>query len=176
MNERIREIRKYKKLSQAEFGKAIGLSQRAISEMEVGSNEITPRNFDAICKTFNVNPDWLRDGVGEMFIETGTREAIIQSVVEEFNLTPAETILVRTFLELDNEQRAATIAFITNFGITMAAKLGVEPPVPQLQRQKPDSELTPDEAAEIVRQEFADRRAAEKRATITSSASIISSG
>ena len=173
MNERIRELRRELKKSQAEFGKALGLSQRAISEMEVGTNEITQRNFDAICKTFSVNPDWLRDGVGEMFVET--REAIIQSVVAEFGLTPEETILVRMFLELDNEQRSQAMTFITDFVKTMAAKLGVANPLAP-QRQKPDSELTPDEAAEAVRAEFTDKQAAAKRGITTSSVSITSSG
>ena len=176
MNERIKALRKELKLNQAEFGKKIGLSQRAVSEIEVGSNGLTQRNFDAICKTFGVNPEWLRDGVGEMFVET--REAIIQSVQDEFNLTPDETTLIRTFLNLEPEQRRMTLKYIKNFAITLAAQMGVD----YLQREqaparrKPDSELTKDEVLELIGVEYDEVKAAEKRDTSTSLVSIGTSG
>ena len=170
MNERIRKIRKVKGMSQAEFGKAIGLSQRSVSEIEVGSNAITERNFDAICKAFSVNPDWLRNGVGEMFIES--RDALVASVVAEYGLTEDDAVLIRTYLDLTPEQRAGVMAYIKKFAANMAAQMGLPP----LEDEKPDYELSPDEAAEIIRQERAAQLAAEKRGTATSLASIGTSG
>ena len=170
MNERLRELRRKLGKSQAEFGKAIGLSQRSVSEMEVGSNTITQRNFDAICKTFSVNPDWLRNGVGEMFIET--RETIIAGVVAEFGLTAEDAVLIRTYLELSPEQRAATMAFIKKFAANMAAQMGLPP----LEDEKPDKDLTPDEAADIVRRERLEELEARKRGTSTSLASTGTNG
>lgn len=170
MNERIRKIRKVKGMSQAEFGKAIGLSQRSVSEIEVGSNAITERNFDAICKAFSVNPEWLRDGVGEMFVET--RDALVASVVAEYGLTEDDAVLIRTYLDLTPEQRAGVMAYIKKFAANMAAQMGLPP----LEDEKPDYELSPDEAAEIIRQERAAQLAAEKRGTATSLASIGTSG
>ena len=116
MNERIKELRKKLDLNQTEFGAKIGLSQRAIAAMEQGGT-VTARNFDAICQAWRVNPEWLRNGVGKIFIET--REAMIQSVAEEFGLEDDETALIRTFLTLTPEQRAGVMAFITNFAANM---------------------------------------------------------
>lgn len=169
MNERIREIRRQKGMNQTEFGELIGLSQRSVAHLEQGGT-VTQRTFDAICKAFSVNPEWLRNGVGEMFVET--RDAIVASVVAEFGLTDDDAVLIRTYLDLTPEQRAGVMAYIKKFAANMAAQMGLPP----LEDEKPDSELTPDEAAAIVRQEFEDRRAARKRATLTLSASTGSSG
>ena len=167
MHERIRELRKLKGLNQTEFGAKVGLSQRAVANIEQGSN-LTERNFNAICKAFSVNPDWLRNGVGEMFVET--REAMIQEVAEEFGLTPEETILVRTYLELPRESRAGVLEWAKNFAKKLATEMGVE--LPNQQAVKSDNELSPDEAADVIRQERADVLAAQKRGIATSSASI----
>ncbi|MBR0289491.1 MAG: helix-turn-helix transcriptional regulator, partial [Selenomonadaceae bacterium] len=94
MNERIRELRKRKGLNQTEFGAKLGLSQRAVANMESEGGTVTERNFDAICKAFNVNPEWLRHGVGEIFMET--RESLLQSIVAEFDLTDGEAALMKT--------------------------------------------------------------------------------
>lgn len=166
MNERIRELRKELKLNQTEFGKAIGLTQKPVSEMEQGGT-VTERNFNAICKAFDVNPEWLRYGVGEMFLET--REAIIREVAEEYKLTSSETALVRAFLELEPEDRAGVLKFAEEFSRKLAAEMGVELPAPQ--RQKPDSELTRAEKHALLDAELdAVESAARKRATLTLSA------
>lgn len=166
MHERIRALRKLKGLNQTEFGAKIGLSQRAVANIEQSGN-VTERNFNAICKVFSVNPEWLREGVGEMFVET--RDAMIQEVAEEFGLTPEETILVRSYLELPRESRAGVLEWAKNFAKKLAAEMGVE--LPNQQAVKADNELSPDEAADVIRQERADVLASAKRGTSTSSVS-----
>lgn len=163
MKDRVKQLRKLElKLSQTEFGKKIGLSPQAIANIETGVTPLTDRNFNAICKAFSVNPDWLRNGVGEMFIET--RETIIAGVVAEFGLTAEDAVLIRTYLELSPEQRAATMSFIKKFAANMAAQMGLPP----LEDEKPDNELTPDEAAAVVRRERLEELEARKRGTLTS--------
>ncbi|HEY8463364.1 MAG TPA: helix-turn-helix transcriptional regulator [Bacillota bacterium] len=68
LGERIRQIRKYFKMSQEEFGKIIGLSQANISKMEAGSFEPTETTINSIIARFPINPEWLRNGEGEMLI------------------------------------------------------------------------------------------------------------
>ena len=67
MHHRIRAARKALKLNQLEFANRIGLSQTALSMIEVGNNPITNKNIKLICATFNVNEQWLRTGIGEIF-------------------------------------------------------------------------------------------------------------
>lgn len=68
MNNRLREIRKERHLSQEEFGKKIGIESRAhISALENGNRTITDRIINDVCREFNVNEEWLRTGKGEMY-------------------------------------------------------------------------------------------------------------
>lgn len=69
MNSRIKEVRLAKGLSQDAFANALGLKSRGkIANLEFGKTEPDKEFLDLICKTFNVNEEWLRSGEGEMFV------------------------------------------------------------------------------------------------------------
>ena len=70
MHHRIKAVRKALKLNQLEFAKRIGLSQTALSMIEMGHNPATNKNIKLVCVTFNVNEQWLRTGAGEMFCDS----------------------------------------------------------------------------------------------------------
>ena len=163
MNKRIRKLRKQLNLSQTQFGREIGLTQKPVSEMERDGGTVTERNFNAICKAFNVNPVWLRDGIGAMFLEN--REALIESVAKEFGLFPEEIALMRMYFDLPREYRKGVITFAKNFVATM----GQYPS--EIEEQKPEDELTREERHKLLDDELDAQEAAEKRGTITSSAS-----
>lgn len=67
MNTRIKLVRNSLNIPQHEFGKAIGLKQSTICDIEQGRCNITERVIISICSRFNVNEKWLRTGEGEMF-------------------------------------------------------------------------------------------------------------
>ena len=69
MNERVKELRKYLGLTQDEFGEKLGIKKSAVSKIEKSENGVTDQMFKSICREFNVNEEWLRDGVGEMFVK-----------------------------------------------------------------------------------------------------------
>ena len=69
MNERIKELRKELKLTQQEFADELKISRGNIGAYEVGKNAPSDAVVSLICKTFNVNEDWLRSGAGNMFLE-----------------------------------------------------------------------------------------------------------
>lgn len=69
MNERIRQLRKELKLSQTEFGKRLGIKQTTVAGYETGGRTPIDAVISLICREFNVNEKWLRDGVGEMFVQ-----------------------------------------------------------------------------------------------------------
>lgn len=66
MNNRIREVRKQAGLSMQAFGERLGVSSPSISKIESGINNPSEQTIRAICSEFNINRDWLVDGVGEM--------------------------------------------------------------------------------------------------------------
>lgn len=67
INERVKELRKIKKLTTEKFGNSLGVSRAAISNIENGNRRVTDQMFTSICREYGVNPDWLRTGEGEMF-------------------------------------------------------------------------------------------------------------
>lgn len=76
MNNRIKEIREAMNLSRAKFGDKLGLSGDVINNLERGRIEIKDDRILSICRTFNVNENWLRTGEGEMFIVSPIDEQI----------------------------------------------------------------------------------------------------
>lgn len=67
MNERIKQLRKALKLTQAEFAARLGIMQASVSRLESGENEPANSTIVAICRTFGCGEAWLRGGEGEMF-------------------------------------------------------------------------------------------------------------
>ncbi len=76
MNDRIKELRKALGLSQDEFGRRLGVTRGAVTNIELNKVEPKPLFVDLICREFNVNELWLRDGIGEMFQERTRSEEL----------------------------------------------------------------------------------------------------
>lgn len=68
MRERIKKIRKELDLTQQEFADRIGIARGNVGAYEVGKNAPSDAVISLICREFNVNEDWLRDGIGDMFL------------------------------------------------------------------------------------------------------------
>lgn len=82
MGERVKELRKALGLSGEKFGEKIGVTRSAISDIERGRNGLSDSNILAICREFNVNEEWLRTGIGEMFKDMSLDEEIISFIGE----------------------------------------------------------------------------------------------
>lgn len=67
IKDRIKLIRKEKKLTQVEFGDVIGVKGNTVTNYETGLRNPTDAVVKSICREFNVSEDWLRTGEGEMF-------------------------------------------------------------------------------------------------------------
>lgn len=70
MNERIKKLRKTLDLTQQEFADKIGVKQNTVAQYEMGRNIPIDSVIFLICREFNVNEEWLRNGTGEMFLPT----------------------------------------------------------------------------------------------------------
>lgn len=69
MNERIKKLRKELKLTQQEFSDKLHIKRNTLANYEIGRNEPIDAVVALICKTYNVNEEWLRSGEGDMFLE-----------------------------------------------------------------------------------------------------------
>ena len=66
MKDRIKAIRKHYDLTQAEFGDRSGVKGNTITNYENDLRNPSDAIIVSICREFNVNEEWLRNGKGEM--------------------------------------------------------------------------------------------------------------
>ena len=78
MNERIKEVRKARGLSQDEFGRRLGVTRGAVTNIELNKVEPKPLFVDLICREFDVNEEWLRTGAGPVFGEKSRDEELAE--------------------------------------------------------------------------------------------------
>ena len=67
-NERVQEVRKRLGMTLEKFGKRLGVTKVAISNIEKGHRNVTEQMRKSICREYNVNELWLMSGQGEMFV------------------------------------------------------------------------------------------------------------
>lgn len=101
MNKRLKELRSKLGISQAVFAEKIGIKQTSYSDIETGRRELTERNLNLICKEFNVNENWLRNGEGSMFtLELDEDTMLIESLLNDVDNPVYE--LIKKFMKLYN--------------------------------------------------------------------------
>lgn len=81
-NERVKEIRKHNGLTMEEFGRRLGVTRTAISNIESSNRSLTEQMSKAICREFRVNEEWLRDGTGDMFVQRSRNQVIAEFLNE----------------------------------------------------------------------------------------------
>lgn len=117
MGERLKLVRKALNLKQAEFGARIGLSQPSIGLYEKETRPITERVISQLVSEFHINEEYLRHGIGDMFIDQ--KPKLVRQLAEELALSDREQRLLLTFLSFPPETRAQILDFAQEF----AAKL-----------------------------------------------------
>ena len=110
MNERLKELRKSVGLNQVDFGARIGIGGTAISKFESGVNSISDSLILSICREFNVNEAWLRNGEGEMFSAKNTD--LISQLSDEYHLGIYGQQLLATYLQLSDSDRQVVERFV----------------------------------------------------------------
>lgn len=112
MNERIRELRKTLGLTLEKFGANLGVGKTAISKIESGDRGLTDQMFLSVVREYNVNPDWLRNGTGLMFLDAPDRNdfmtaaaglsddpLVVSFLVEYAKLRPDERAVIQKYID-----------------------------------------------------------------------------
>jgi transcriptional regulator with XRE-family HTH domain len=113
--DRIRCIRKKLDLNQEEFARQLGLTQTALSMIELGKTSLTEKNIKLICAMFTVDENWLRTGKGEMFGPSSAYEKELLSVFGKLTTDTQEFILemAKNLLERQEKKAAPRIRRIS---------------------------------------------------------------
>lgn len=103
--ERIKEIRKTLNLTLEAFGEKLGVTKVAISNIEKGNRNLTDQMSTSICRTYNVNYDWLMYGDGDMF--TNLPQTVLDELCRQYDMDDFDKQLIEFYLTLDAGCREA---------------------------------------------------------------------
>lgn len=101
MNERIKALRKVLGMSQDIFAEKLGLTKNYISLIENGNRNLSEQSVKVLCREFNVNEEWLRNGTGEMFLPTD-RNADIARLTKQLHDEESDSFKNRLISILSN--------------------------------------------------------------------------
>ena len=78
MNERLKKLRKTLELTQQDFANRIGVKRNTVATYEMGRSSPSDSAVSLICREFNVNENWLRNGGtdDDMFIKLNEDEEL----------------------------------------------------------------------------------------------------
>lgn len=110
MNKRISELRRHLNLTMEEFGKRLGVTRSAISNIESGKRNLTDQMLFAVCREFNVREEWIRFGTGDMFVPAPKDN--LRALAEEYGLSSSDKLLLEKFISMKPDQRNIIKNFI----------------------------------------------------------------
>ena len=110
INARVAELRTTLHMSQSKFGEKIGVSRDVIANIELGRVPLKDLMLNLICKTFDVNPLWLTEGEGSIFIETP--QSLVDDLATEFDLSDIEKRIISNFVNLPKNEREQIIGLV----------------------------------------------------------------
>lgn len=108
---RIKEVRKSLNLNQVEFGLKLGISVGVISNIELHRNktDISKNPIcNLICNIFNVNPNWLLTGEGEMFVDSSNNSSL-SSLRQEYDLSDDAIKVIQNFIQMTPDEQSSLI-------------------------------------------------------------------
>lgn len=118
LHERVRYLRKdILKMSQTEFAEILGTKRDVINNIE-GDRLKRPEQkeplFNLMCEKFNVNPEWLKDGVGEpQVLEEDETASFVSELLEDVENPLYDLIkaIMKTYCESGEKEKAVLKSF-----------------------------------------------------------------
>lgn len=124
MNERIKELRRALNLTQQEFADKLNIKRGAIANYEVGRNEPIDAVISLICREFNVNEEWLRNGTGEMFVEARENSIVAKATMLLGEKDPLFEAFIDTYSKLTPKNREILQQFMSDLSRALDEKKG----------------------------------------------------
>lgn len=112
MKDRIKQLRMTLNMTQAQFGEKLGVGRGVIVNLELGRARPKKVLVGHMCDVFAVDPNWMLTGRGSMFLDTD--EHVIEPLCRKYGLTEDDRRVIRAYVRLQPEMRAAFMAMLDN--------------------------------------------------------------
>lgn len=101
--ERVNEIRKILNMTLEAFGKKLGVTKVAISNIEKGNRALTEQMAKSICREYNVNYEYLVYGEGEMF--SVLPKTVLNELCRQYELDDFDRSLIEMYIQFPKPLR-----------------------------------------------------------------------
>ena len=109
INERLKEARKFLKLSQKTVASKLGVSQNAISWNEKNGNNVSDSTIKSFSAILGISEIWLRTGSGPML--NSKEDVSIDQLIQEAHATDLEIEILKAYFELDYDVRQGILNY-----------------------------------------------------------------
>lgn len=136
MRERIIQLRKALRYTQGAFGEKIGLTASGVSNIENGIREIQERHILLILSAFpQVSEDWLRSGIGPMFIQDDNP---VRQIMQRYNFPDIVKQFLVAYDRLTPDEQKAVYKYTTEL---VAAIVGNGEQAPMTEEEEINAEV-----------------------------------
>ena len=113
------------------FGKALGVTKQTMSRIENGVNNVTDQMFLSVCRVYNVNEDWLRNGTGEMFNKPSDEvgyyaEFLLEQDDMDSGLRLLIIDMIKAYVDLDDISKEVFMRYVNNLKDNIIARQSQE--------------------------------------------------
>jgi transcriptional regulator with XRE-family HTH domain len=97
-------------MNQRDFGRRLGVTGAGISKIENGERNLTEQMLLLICKEFNINENWLRNGEGDIFTQKSPE--VIEQLAKCYQLDELDQRIIYEYTMLDEKKRRVIKEYI----------------------------------------------------------------
>ena len=101
IGDRVKQLRKELKITQADLGQLIGISGPGVARIESGKSKPTEAALKLICATYHVNYMWLTEGVGDMMEDENIDDMVDRIMANE---SPLAREIMKLFARLPDDE------------------------------------------------------------------------
>ena len=127
IGERLKWLRKDKKLTQQEFADTVGTPRANIGSYETEARTPSEAMISLICSKFAVNESWLRSGEGDPYIQLSRQAEIARIITQAMRASPEREALICALANATDQQILAVHDMIMAYAAEYSAKKADDP-------------------------------------------------
>ena len=145
MRERVKELRKALKLTQADFASTIGITRTGYASIETGGASVQERHIKLILAAFpTVSETWLRTGEGSMFVESDDQ---IDQLVKQYDFPDITRKMLEVYQKMEPEKQKVVLEYAQRLVSGMLQGRTIEEEVEAYRQELISAQVTPESSA-----------------------------